>query len=162
TAGVPTYDTPESAVRGFMHLLRWRRGRAQLMETPPSIPDSFRPDRDGARRIVATALAEGRRLLTGPESRAVVAAYGIPPPRRLTAIEQGEGVELILGMSEDARFGPVMLFGQEGVAVEQFGDRALALPPLNLSLARDMIERTRVFHLLRGYRDHMAVDLDAV
>jgi acetyltransferase len=55
-----------------------------------------------------------------------------------------------------------MLFGQGGVAVEQLGDRALALPPLNLSLARDMIERTRVFHLLRGYRDLKAVDLDAV
>src|SRR5262249_3867107 len=124
-AGMPTYDTPESAVRGFMHLLRWRRGRAQLMETPPSIPESFRPDRDGARRIVAAALAEGRSLLTGPESRAVVAAYGIPlsPPQTAhnppAAVARGEGVELILGMREDARFGPVMLFGQGGAAVQQ-------------------------------------------
>jgi len=138
------------------------------METPPSIPESFRPDRDGARRIVAAALAEGRSLLTGPESRAVVAAYGIPlsPPQTAhnppAAVARGEGVELILGMREDARFGPVMLFGQGGAAVEQLGDRALGLPPLNLRLARDMIERTRVFRLLRGYRDRRAVDLDAV
>ncbi len=73
-----------------------------------------------------------------------------------------EGIELILGMSEDSQFGPVMLFGQGGVAVEQLGDRALALPPLNMALAREMIEQTRVFKLLRGYRNRPPVDLDGI
>src|SRR5262249_7448024 len=75
-------------------------------------------------------------------------------------IERRDATELILGMSEDSQFGPVILFGQGGVAVEQLADRALALPPLNLALARATIEQTRVFHLLRGYRDRKAADLD--
>src|SRR5439155_6177136 len=77
-------------------------------------------------------------------------------------IERGEGIELILGMSEDSQFGPVLLFGEGGVAVEQLADRALALPPLNLALAREMIEGTRIFRLLRGYRDRKPADLDAL
>ncbi len=83
-AGVPTYETPEDAVRGFMHLARWQRGRVQLMQTPPSIPENFRPDTAAARNILSRVRAEGRKLLTGPESRAVIATYGIPlPPQRL-------------------------------------------------------------------------------
>jgi acetyltransferase len=70
--------------------------------------------------------------------------------------------ELIVGISEDAQFGPVLLFGQGGTAVEVIADRALALPPLNEALARDLIARTRVSKLLAGYRDRPAADLDAV
>jgi acetyltransferase len=70
--------------------------------------------------------------------------------------------ELIVGIATDPVFGPVMLFGQGGTAVEVIGDKALALPPLNLKLAREMIERTRVFKLLAGYRDRPPADLDAV
>lgn len=50
-------------------------------------------------------------------------------------------------------FGPVIVFGRGGKAVEMINDRALALPPLDLSLARDLIERTRVVRVLRNYRD---------
>ena len=70
--------------------------------------------------------------------------------------------ELILGVAEDATFGPVILFGQGGIAVEVIGDRAVGLPPLNLVLAHDMIERTRIVRLLRGYRERPAADLDAI
>jgi len=70
--------------------------------------------------------------------------------------------ELILGASLDAMFGPVVLFGQGGTAVEVLADRTIALPPLNRVLARDMIARTRVAKLLAGYRDHPAARLDAV
>src|SRR5688572_25606870 len=65
-------------------------------------------------------------------------------------------------MSEDRQFGPVILFGQGGVAVEVVKDKAVALPPLNLALARALMERTRVFRLLQGYRDRKPADLDAV
>ncbi len=64
--------------------------------------------------------------------------------------------ELIIGMTTDHLFGPVMLFGQGGVSVEVVGDQALALPPLNLNLAHELISRTRVSRLLRGYRDRPA------
>ena len=70
--------------------------------------------------------------------------------------------ELIVGASVDPVFGPVILFGQGGTAVEVMADRALALPPLNQVLARDLISRTRVARLLAGYRDHPPAKLDAI
>jgi acetyltransferase len=70
--------------------------------------------------------------------------------------------ELILGFADDPTFGTVMVFGRGGTAVEIINDKALALPPLDLQLARDLIERTRVSRLLRAYRDVPAVKPDAV
>ena len=70
--------------------------------------------------------------------------------------------ELIAGASIDPLFGPVLLVGHGGTAVEIRGDRAIALPPLNRVLARDMIDRTRVSKLLGAWRDHPAANLDAV
>jgi acetyltransferase len=70
--------------------------------------------------------------------------------------------ELILGASVDPTFGPVILFGQGGVGVEAIGDTTLALPPLDLELARGMITRTRIARLLRGFRNRPAVNLDAL
>jgi len=70
--------------------------------------------------------------------------------------------ELILGASVDPVFGPVVLFGHGGTAVEVLADRALALPPLNRTLARDMIARTRVARQLAGYRNRPPARLDAI
>ena len=70
--------------------------------------------------------------------------------------------ELILGVLNDQTFGPILLFGQGGTAVEILNDKALALPPLNLKLAKDMVSRTKVYQLLKGYRDQEAVDMDAL
>ncbi|MEM6902905.1 MAG: acetate--CoA ligase family protein, partial [Pseudomonadota bacterium] len=70
--------------------------------------------------------------------------------------------ELIIGMVEDQDFGPVILFGQGGTAVEVFDDKALALPPLNMNLARAAIKETRVYRQLAGYRDRPPADLDAI
>ena len=61
--------------------------------------------------------------------------------------------ELILGVVNDAQFGPVMLFGQGGTAVEVINDKALALPPLDPVLAEAIMAQTRVYRLLQGYRD---------
>ncbi|WP_407155703.1 GNAT family N-acetyltransferase [Bradyrhizobium sp. STM 3557] len=70
--------------------------------------------------------------------------------------------EIIMGIADDPTFGTVMVFGRGGTAVEIINDKALALPPLDLRLARDLIERTRVSRLLRAYRDVPAVKPDAV
>ncbi|MCC6535696.1 MAG: bifunctional acetate--CoA ligase family protein/GNAT family N-acetyltransferase [Burkholderiales bacterium] len=70
--------------------------------------------------------------------------------------------ELIAGIAVDPMFGPVILFGQGGTAVEVVADRAVALPPLNVALARELVARTRVAKLLAGYRDRPAADLDAI
>ncbi|HLK33009.1 MAG TPA: bifunctional acetate--CoA ligase family protein/GNAT family N-acetyltransferase [Terriglobales bacterium] len=73
-----------------------------------------------------------------------------------------EGYELILGSSIDAQFGPVLLFGSGGQLVEVFKDRALALPPLNTTLARRTMEQTKIFRALQGVRGRKAVDVGAL
>jgi len=70
--------------------------------------------------------------------------------------------ELIIGASVDSVFGPVILFGAGGTAVEVLADRALALPPLNTPLALAQIQRTRIAKLLQGYRDEPAADVNAI
>jgi acetyltransferase len=77
-------------------------------------------------------------------------------------IDRPRAVETIVGIATDPLFGPVLLFGHGGTAVEVIGDRAVALPPLNLALARDLVDSTRVSRLLRGYRDRPAADLEAL
>src|SRR5262249_46870204 len=73
-----------------------------------------------------------------------------------------EGYEIIVGSSLDPQFGPILLFGTGGQLVEVFQDRALALPPLNTTLARRMIEQTRLCKALHGVRGRKAVDLVAL
>lgn len=73
-----------------------------------------------------------------------------------------DGYELILGSSIDPQFGPVLLFGLGGQLVEVFKDRALGLPPLTTTLARHMMERTRIYTALKGVRGRDPVDLVAL
>jgi acetyltransferase len=73
-----------------------------------------------------------------------------------------EGTELILGSSVDAQFGPVILFGSGGRLVEIYRDRALALPPLNTTLAQRLMEQTHILAALKGARGQAAVDLSAL
>jgi acetyltransferase len=77
-------------------------------------------------------------------------------------ISAKDGYELILGSSIDPQFGPVLLFGTGGQLVEVFKDRSLALPPLNSTLARRMMEQTRIFKALKGVRGRKAVDVAAL
>lgn len=77
-------------------------------------------------------------------------------------IERPGAYELIAGVTTDPTFGPVILFGQGGTAVEIVKDESLELPPLNTALARAQIERTRISALLKGYRDRPAADIDSV
>jgi acetyltransferase len=73
-----------------------------------------------------------------------------------------DGYEVIIGSSLDPQFGPVLLFGSGGRLVEVHKDRALALPPLNTTLARRMMEQTRIYRALRDARGRPAVDLGAL
>lgn len=70
-----------------------------------------------------------------------------------------DGYEVIVGSSVDPQFGPVMLFGMGGQLVEVFKDRSLALPPLNTTLARRLMERTKIYTALKGVRGRKPVDL---
>lgn len=73
-----------------------------------------------------------------------------------------DGYELILGSSIDAQFGPVILFGSGGQMVEVYRDRALALPPLNTTLAQRLMEQTRIYAALKGVRGRKPVSLAAL
>jgi acetyltransferase len=108
---------------------------------------------DAVRAATAEILARAKALR--PEARisgVIVQAMVVRAKAR----------ELILGLADDPTFGTVVVFGRGGTAVEIINDKALALPPLDLPLARDLIERTRVSRLLRAYRDVSAVKPDAV
>jgi acetyltransferase len=108
---------------------------------------------DAVRAATADILARAKALR--PEARiagVIVQAMVVQPKAR----------ELIVGIADDPTFGTVIVFGRGGTAVEIINDKALALPPLDLQLARDLIERTRVSRLLRAYRDVPAVRQDAV
>lgn len=234
-AGVPSYATPAAAVRAFLQLVQYSRLRELLMETPSSSPETFSPDIDKARRVIANALGEDRFTLSEVESKALLEAYGIPVVEtRVTRdaeeavgaanqigypvvvkvlskdishksdiggvalslsseedvrnavsgiIERAEELrpdaviegftvqqmiqrprahELLIGAVLDNTFGPILMFGQGGTAVEVIADRAVALPPLNMSVAQHLIEGTRVYKLLQGYRDRPPADLDAI
>ena len=73
-----------------------------------------------------------------------------------------DGYELIVGSSLDPQFGPVLLFGAGGQLVEVLSDRALGLPPLNTTLARRLMEQTKLFTALKGVRGRRPVDLAAL
>jgi acetyltransferase len=232
---VPGYATPEEAVDAYLHVMRYHQVQALLMETPTSQPEGAKPDTEAVQAIITTALAEGRDVLTEPESKALLAAYHIPvvetriareisalaalaadigypvalkilspdishksdvggvvlniggaaelvpaaqamlqrcrelrPQARIEGftvqrmVRRGGAQELFAGIAVDSTFGPVVLFGRGGTAVEVIGDRALALPPLNSVLTRELISRTRVSRLLAGARGVRAVAMPAL
>ena len=77
-------------------------------------------------------------------------------------VRRPRAFELIVGIAIDPQFGPVIVFGHGGTAVEIVGDRAVALPPLNTALARELVSRTHIARLLAGYHDRPPTDLDAI
>lgn len=139
--GVLTYDTPTGAVRGFMQVVRYRRNQEMLMETVPSIPETFSPDRERARRVVDGSLARGEAWVAESDAKDLLDAYGLRAQR--SALQRLPH-ELLVRTLVDECFGPVILFGHGGASADLIGDMAPALPPLNLLLAREVIERTRV------------------
>jgi acetyltransferase len=108
---------------------------------------------EAVREAAEAMLARVRRLR--PEARIegyTVQAMASPAHAR----------ELIVGATVDRVFGPVILFGHGGTAVEVLADRAVALPPLNEPLARSLIQRTRVARLLQGWRDTPGARIEAI
>ena len=237
-AGIPTYESPEDAIRGFGYLWQYTCAQECLMQTPPREASSLMVDAASAFAIVRSAGEAERSMLTEPEAKGVLAAYGITTvPTRIAhspeeveeaaraLLEQAPSLvvkilsedishksdvggvrlglrsasdsraaaeamqkrirealpqarlqgftvqpmilrpnahELLMGVFEDPLFGPTILFGAGGTATEIIQDTAASLPPLDLKLARDLMEQTRIFKLLKGYRDRPAADLDAI
>lgn len=233
--GVPTFETPDKAIRAFLHLVHYRRNQELLMETPDSLPTDFFPDTTKARDVVQLALNEDRTMLSETEAREVLGTYGIPvvetkvvisameavdaageigfpvalkirSPQVLQPFEVGglaldlstseqvfdaaagmamrvhkqmpdayiEGFtvqkmgrrtgahELFIGMATDPVFGPIIRFGHGGMTMRVVNDRAVALPPLNMTLARELILRTRISKLLLESGGQPETDIDDI
>ncbi len=102
------------------------------------------------------ALAIAARLERArPDAR--LAGFVVQP-----MVRRANGIELIVGVGQDRVFGPTILFGAGGVAVELVEDVAVALPPLDAALAAELVSRTHVARLLAGYRDRPAANADAI
>ena len=101
------------------------------------------------REAAAEILARARRLR--PDAR--IDGVSVHP-----MVLRAKAREVIAGIADDPVFGPVVVFGRGGTAVEVIDDKALALPPLDLRLAHELIGRTRVSRILRAYRDVPAAD----
>lgn len=237
-AGVASFDTPADTAVAASYLWDWSKAQQALGRVPASRSEDIVADRDAVAALFGQVAGEGRRMLTEPEAKAALAAYGIAVPETIVArspAEAGEAAErlladngqvavkllskaishksdvggvvlgletaaaaveaaraigerverlrpgtemegfavqpmivrkhaqeLILGMSRDPIFGPAILFGAGGVAVEVMDDIAIALPPLDEVLVGDLMERTRIGKLLAGFRDRLPADRAAL
>jgi len=173
-AGLPTYDTPEQAVHGFMQLVQYRRNQDQLNQVPGALPRASRPEREAAHALIGQALREGRTRLEGVDACAVLGAYGIvvaePGAAPGARLARALAHELAITVETDAMFGPVIRFGRGGAAAELVSgladEQAVGLPPLNMVLARELVQRTRVARALAGARHgariRPAADIDAL
>ncbi|WP_110716402.1 GNAT family N-acetyltransferase [Salinicola acroporae] len=243
-AGIPSYVSPEKAVRAFLHLVRYRQVQHLLQETPPSLPfDSSTGSRQRCHALIDDALGRQRDRLTHQETGEVLAAYGIEcaPSEYVFDLEQAEratarlrgpwavkiihrdncepfrywgesrrqaasliqdleqpgsvvdavvrlearvgetlpdspiysyclqtmqrgkgSLQLCAGITRDAEFGPVIVFGMGGYKVDVMADRQTALPPLNMRLAEELMDRTRAGRLIREHSEDPASAVDWV
>ena len=159
-ASVTLARTPEEAVAAAEPLLREGTPVVAKILSPDI---THKSDIGGMQlnltdtRAVATATAEmlARARAARPDAR--IDGVTIHP-----MITRPHTRELIAGLADDPTFGPIVVFGAGGTAVEVISDKALALPPLDLKLARDLMGQTRIARLLTSYRDVPAADDNAV
>jgi acetyltransferase len=222
---IPTYSTPEQAVRTYMYMYEYKGNLELLYETPEELPVDVVPPKRPLMVIMRNVASQNRELLNEAEAKTFLEYYNFPVVKTKIAKSADEaallastlgypvvlkvlspqivhktdaggvildiageaelreaydrimqrareydpnaqiegvtvqpmikkrGYEVILGAKSDPLFGPVILFGMGGVGVELFKDFALGLPPLNQTLARRIMEETKVYQLLRGYRN---------
>lgn len=243
-AGIPSYVSPEKAVRAFLHLVRYRQVQDLLQQTPPSLPFDSDPDmRARCHALIDDALGRQRDRLTHQETSEVLTAYGIEcaPSRYVFDLEEAErataqlqgpwavkaihrdncepfrywgesrhqatsliqdleqpgsvadavvrlearlgetrpdsliysyclqtmqrgkrSLQLCAGITRDAEFGPVIVFGSGGYKIDVMADRQTALPPLNLRLATELIDRTRAGRWIREHSEDVAASIETV
>lgn len=228
---IPTYSTPEQAIKTYMYMHNYKKNIDLLYETPEELPVDASPPKRPIMAILRNAALEDREILTEDEAKKILKYYNFPVVRTAVAntvdeavafaTEMGfpvvlkilspqivhksdaggvilnvnsprevrdafelliqrataynpnaqiigvtvqpmvekKGHEVIIGGKTDPVFGPVILFGMGGVGVELFKDCSIGLPPLNTTLIRRMMEETKVYRLLKGYRGSTPVDL---
>jgi acetyltransferase len=228
---IPTYSTPEQAVRTYMYMYNYQRNVDLLYETPEELPVDAAPPKRPIIAILRNAAFENREILTEDEAKKILKYYNFPVIKTEVANNTDEavayaqamgfpvvlkilspqivhksdaggvilnvnspdevrkafdlliqratsynpkaqiigvtvqpmvsrkGVELIIGGKTDPVFGPVILFGSGGVGVELFKDTSIGLPPLNTTLIHRIMDETKVYRLLKGWRGAAPVDL---
>ncbi|SEM21037.1 bifunctional acetate--CoA ligase family protein/GNAT family N-acetyltransferase [Halomonas caseinilytica] len=243
-AGIPTYISPEKAVKAFMHMVDYQRVQSLLQETPPSLPFATTPAiRAHCRELIESSREQGRESLDHSEVSRVLETYGIPSapsrylmtpeeaddaaqgfdgpmalkvvhdgncrpfryrrhPHKLSAgllqdlatpEEVAEGVtrlgdkvrekfpdftireyclqamqrgkhsmQLCAGITRDPVFGPLIVFGIGGYKVNILADRQVALPPLNMTLAADVVGRTHAARMIREHSSDPERDIERI
>ena len=223
--GIPTYSTPEQAVKTYLYMYHYKRNLELLYETPEELPVDISPPKRPILIAMRNAVMENRVMLTEAEAKNLLEYYGLPVVKTYVAktaeeavqisskigypvvlkilspqithkteaggvaldlngetevqeaferiiknakayspeaeilgvtvqpMIKNKGYEVIIGSKKDPIFGPVILFGMGGIGAELFKDYAIGLPPLNQTLARRLMEETKVYHLLKGYRN---------
>lgn len=160
--GIPTVETRLARSRDEAVQMAEAMGYPVVLKLN-SETITHKTDVGGVRLDLATA-DEVRHAYVTME-KAVTEKYSMADFLGVTVqpmLKLSEGYELIIGSSPDPQFGPVLLFGTGGTLVEVFKDRALGLPPLTTTLARRMMERTKIYHALQGVRGRPPVDLAAL
>ena len=231
-AGIPTYDTPERAVKAFLYMVEYARNLEMLLEVPPKMAGHMVFDQEKARHLLSGAPAQ--EFMSESDSKEMLMAYGLPVIKTEIAESEAqasrigrevgyplvmkvhsadithktdaggirldlrcdadvceayrqiissarqykpdariEGVtiqpyfsspdyEILMGAKRDPNFGPVILFGMGGIYTEVLKDRALGLPPMNRLLARRLMQETKAYSLLQGYRNRPAADMQTL
>jgi len=222
---IPTYSTPEQAIKTYQYMYQYKRNLELLYETPEELPVDVVPPKRPLMTIMRNVAMENREILTEAEAKDFLDYYNFPVVKAKVAQTENEvvllasqvgypvvlkilspqivhkteaggvvldinneaevraafnhiiekakeydpkakilgvsvqpmikkrGYEVIIGAKADPLFGPVILFGMGGVGVELFRDFTIGIPPLNQTLARRMMEETKVYQLLKGYRN---------
>jgi len=222
---IPTYSTPEQAVKTYMYMYQYKSNLDLLYQTPEELPVDVAPPKRPLMVILKNVAMENREILNEAEAKTFLEYYNFPvvktevartvdeavsiaqrmgypvvlkilSPQIVHKTEAGgvvldinsevelrdafnriiqrakeydpnaeilgvtvqrmvkkRGYEVILGSKTDPLFGPVILFGMGGIGVELFKDYSIGLPPLNQTLVRRIMEETKVYQLLKGYRN---------
>ena len=222
---IPTYSTPEQAIKTYRYMYQYKRNLELQYETPEELPVDVVPPKRPLMVIMRNVATENREIMNELEAKTFLEYYNLPVVKTRVAQSEDEaafqasqlgypvvlkilspqivhkteaggivldlngetevrnafnhilkaakeynpnaqilgvtvqqmvkkqGYEVIIGAKADPLFGPVMLFGMGGVGVELFKDFAIGIPPLNQTLVRRMMEETKVYQLLKGYRN---------
>jgi len=168
-ASIPSFRTPEGAVGAFMHMVQYRRNQKLLSETPESISDKVPYQPLQAQYIIAQALAEERTQLTREEAIALLNGYGINTfveaehaPVTITSSQPKGAHPLRIQVRIDPVFGPVILLGEAASHWSVRRNAVVALPPLNMALARYMVIQALAEGKIRERELYVPLDMPAL
>jgi acetyltransferase len=142
TGSMLCFDAPEKATAVFQRIVTYVRNRQLLAQLPPSQALDFAPEEHVARTAIAESFALGEKRMSLPLARRLLQAYCIVASESAGTAPSGE--PLRLGITEDPVFGPIIYLGHASMQASPPADCAIALPPLNLELARDLVTRSGV------------------